>query len=224
MNKYIKFSLVLGTVALVSGALLSTTYVLTKDIIENARSERQTGALSDLFDKIDSKEIIEVPTDFASKGITSIVKVTSNGKVYNCYTIDFKDSIGGDENSLIIALDDQGKVYGVKILAGDSYLSKYDNEEYLATVVNKNGFDAISGATFTGKDLDAALKLAIDCFKGKSTDPYEQIFESMTSKTEITLPQGTHSRIKKAYTIVENNVTYYAFEVKYKDSFVGKKC
>ena len=55
MNKYVKFPLVLGLVALVSGALLSGTYALTKDRIEQGRAERQTGALSDLFDKIDKK-------------------------------------------------------------------------------------------------------------------------------------------------------------------------
>lgn len=219
MNKYIKYPLVLGTVALVSGSLLAGTHALTKDRIEKARADRQTGALGDLFEKIDSKEILEVPQDFATQGITSIVKVTSDGEIYNCYTIEMKDSVGGDAISLIIALDKNAKVYGVKILSGDTYLSKYNNSEYIATVVKNNSFDIVSGATFTGNDLNSALKLAIDCFKGKSTDPYEQIFESMTNKTEITLPQGTHSRIKKAYLITNNNVNYYAFEVKYKDSF-----
>ena len=68
MKKYIKLPLVLGSVALVSGALLAGTYNLTKERIEQGAIDRQTSAINDLFDKIDNKELIEVPEAFVSKG------------------------------------------------------------------------------------------------------------------------------------------------------------
>lgn len=219
MNKYVKYPLVLGLVALVSGSLLAGTYELTKDKIEQGKIDRQTSAINDLFTKIDNKELVEVPTDFATKGINTIVKVTSSGQIYNCYTITMKDSVGGDEFSLIIALDKNAKVYGVKIISGDSYLSKYNSSEYFATVVKNNKFDAISGATLTGGDLNEALKLAVDCFKGNTAgDPIEEMFTAMTSKTEITLPSTIDEKIKKAYKIVNDNKTYYLFDTSFKDT------
>lgn len=221
MNKYVKFPLVLGLVALVSGALLSGTYQLTKDKIEAGKAERQTGALNDLFSKIDSNEVLEVPADFVSKGVKSIVKVISNGQEYKCFTITFKDSVGGDEGTIIIALDKNAKVYGVKFVsAGDSYMSKYNNDEYLAKVVDNNKFDAISGATFTSNDLNAVLKIAVDCFKGESLEPIDELFDGkISSKEEVTLPTGTISQIKKIYKVTSENKNYYAFEVSFKDSF-----
>ena len=168
MKRYIRFPLVLGVVALVSGALLSGTYNLTKDKIEQGKIDRQTGAIGDLFPTIDSKEIIEVASEFKEQGVESIVKVVSKGKEYRCYTISFKDSVGGDQSTVIIALDSRAKVYGVKFVTiGDKYLAQYNNEQYIAKVVENNKFDAISEATMTGNDLSDVLKLAVSCFQGK---------------------------------------------------------
>ena len=59
MNKYVKYPLVLGLVALISGALLSGTYHLTKEKIEQGRIDRQTSAINDMFATITRKELIE---------------------------------------------------------------------------------------------------------------------------------------------------------------------
>lgn len=218
MNKYIKYPLVLGLVALISGSLLAGTYHLTKDKIAQAKFERQTSAINDLFEKIDKKELVEVPDVFKQKGVDTIVKVTSNNKVYNCYTINSKDGAGGDEFSVIIALDSNAKVFGVKILSGDNYISKYNNESYLASVVKNNKFDSIVGATITAGDLNEALELAIDCYKGNVVDPIEEMFTSITSKTEMTLPNTIDTRIKKVYTIISDNKTYYVFDTIFNDT------
>lgn len=219
MKKYVKFPLVLGIVALVSGALLAGTYNLTKDKIEQGKIDRQTSAINDLFTSIDSKEVVEVPSEFKSQGVDSIVKVKSKGKEYNCYTITFKDSVGGDQSTVIIALDSKAKVYGVKFLTiGDSYLSKYNNKEYFAKVVKNNKFDAISDATMTGNDLNKVLKIAVNCFKGKVVDPMDELFNnSISNKEEIVKPSSSGTEINKIYKVNTGETSYYVFDISYND-------
>lgn len=222
MKKYIKLPLVLGIVALVSGTLLATTYNLTKDTIEAGKIDRQTSAINDLFTNIESKELVEVPEAFKQKGIETIVKVKSNKKEYHCYTINFKDSLGGDASSIIIALDSDAKIYGVKFVStGDSYMSKYNNDTYLANVVKNNQFDLISGASVSGNDLKDVLKLAIDCFKGNTTtsDPIQEMFTTeITSKEELSLPTTSDSKINKIYKVVSGS-NYYVFDMTFDDNF-----
>lgn len=223
MKKYFKFPLVLGTVALVSGALLATTYNLTKDKIEQGKIDRQTSAVNDLFETIDSKELVEVPQEFASKGVKTIVKVKSNNKEYNCYTIDFKDGLGGESGTIIISLDSEAKVHGVKFIStGDSYMAKYNDETYLATVAKNNKFDIISGASVTGGDLNDILKIAVDCFKGNTAepDPIQELFTNgITSKEELSKSQNIDSKINKIYKVVSGGSNYYVFDTIFEDAF-----
>ena len=211
MNKYVKFPLVLGTAALLSGALLATTYQLTKEKIEQGAIDRQGGAINDLFETIDKKEVLEVPSDYASRGVTSIVKVTSDGKDYNCYTINFKDSVGGDEGSVIIVLDSSAKVYGVKfVTTGDSYMAKYNDETYLASVVNNDKFDAIGGATLTGNDLNNVIKIAKDCMSGKQMEPIDELFDgNITTKTTVNKPTNADSKINSIQKVNSLNIIYF---------------
>lgn len=219
MNKYVKYPLVLGIVAIVSGALLSGTYHLTKEKIEAGKIDRQTSAINDLFTTITKKELIEVPVEFAQKGIQTIVEVQSDSKTYKCYTISYKDSADGDQVTVIIALNEQGKVHGVKFVNVDSYIkSNYNNEEYLATVVKNDKFDAISNATVTANDLNEALKLAKDCFNGGVADPVDEMFTSVSDKQEITLPNDADEIINKIYKVTSNGNTYYVFDTTFKDS------
>ena len=219
MNKYVKFPLVLGLVALVSGALLSGTYHLTKDKIEQGRIDRQTSAINDLFTTISSKSVVEIPVEFASKGISSIVEVVSAGKTYKCYTVNYKDAADGDPISVIIALNESGKVHGVKFVTVDSYIrSNYNNETYLATVVKNDKFDAVTNATVTAGDLNAALKLAKDCFKGKVSNPVDELFTSVSSKQTITVPTANADIINTIYRVVSNGSTYYVFDTTFTDT------
>ena len=82
MNKFVKYPLVLGVIALISAGLLSGTYHLTKDRIELSRIERQTSAINDMFKTIDSRTLLDVPAEFAAEGIESIIEVESKGKKY----------------------------------------------------------------------------------------------------------------------------------------------
>ena len=120
MKRYVRFPLVLGVVALVSGALLSGTYHLTKEKIEQGKLARQTGAIGDLFSVIDSQEIVEVKDDFKSQGVESIVKVVSNGKEYNCYTISFNDGKGA--YLLAVMAQCAGKDYDEQVKYYNIYL------------------------------------------------------------------------------------------------------
>ena len=221
MNKYIKFPLVLGSVALASGTLLATTYQLTKDAIAQGIIDRQTSAINDLFETIDSKELLEIPTDFASKGVNSIVKVKSEGKDYYCYTIEFKDSVGGDKGSVIVALTSDAKVYGVKFVStGDAYMAKYNDETYLASVVTNDGFDAISGASLTGNDLNMVLKIAKDCLLGNAKTPLDELFDgNVLSKTDVNKPNGASNKINSIQKVVSNNKNYYVYDVSYNDAY-----
>ena len=197
MNKYIKFPLVLGTVALISGALLATTYQLTKEKIEQGVIDRQTNVITDLFEKIDSKTLLDVDENFSQKGVSSIIEVVSDGNVYKCYTINYKDGADGENISVIIALDSDAKVYGVKFINVDSYVSDYyNNEEYLASVVENDNFDVITDATKTANDLNKALKIAKECFAGKIVEPIDELFGgTISSKEDIALPVGVHESI-----------------------------
>jgi len=210
-------------VALVSGTLLAATYQLTKEKIEQGVIDRQTSAINDLFNTIEHKELIEVPSEFATKGVQTIVKVESEGKEYNCYTISFKDGVGGDEGVIIIALDSDAKVYGVKfVTTGDSYMAKYNDDTYLASVVNNDKFDAIGGATVTAGDLNKVLSLAKECFGGKIVEPIDELFEnSISSKENIEKPTGIDESVNSIQRVTSNNTTYYVYDVTFKDTFGG---
>ena len=223
MNKYVKFPLVLGTVALLSGALLATTYQLTKEKIEQGVIDRQTSAINDLFKIIDSKELIDVPSEYASKGVKTIVKVTSEGQEYNCYTITFKDSVGGDEGSVIVALDSNAKVYGFKFVStGDSYMAKYNDDTYLANVVKNDKFDTISGATLTGNDLNNVIKIAKDCMSGKQKEPIDELFDNnISTRITINKPSNANSKINSIQKVTSLNKTYYVYDITFKDTFGG---
>ena len=222
MNKYVKYPLVLGLVALISGALLSGTYHLTKDKIEQGRIDRQTSAINDLFTNITRKELLEVPEEFKAKGIETIVEVESDSKVYKCYTVSYKDAADGDPITVIIALNDAGKVHGVKFVTVDSYIkTNYNNEEYLATVVAKDKFDAVSNATASATDLNDALKLVKNCFAGVLKEPIDEMFTSISSKQELTKPSNADATINKVYRVSSSGSIYYVFDTTFKDR-VGK--
>ncbi len=219
MKRYVRFPLVLGVVALVSGALLSGTYHLTKEKIEQGKLDRQTGAIGDLFSSIDSQEIVEVKEDFKSKGVESIVKVVSDGKEYNCYTISFNDGKGGDKSTVIIALDSENKIHGLKFITiGDQWTAPYADKDYIAKVVKENKIDTIVEATITGKDLQKVLQIAIDCSQGKVRDPLSELFnDKLDTKEEITKPDTSATQIKKIYKVSSEQKSYYVFDVTFVD-------
>ena len=100
-------------------------------------------------------------------------------------------------------------------------MAKYNDDTYIATVVEKNKFDSISGATLSDNDLNEALKIARDCFSGNTVEltPMEELFPNMTSNEVLEKPSGTHARILNINKVVSDSNNYYVFEISFKDSF-----
>lgn len=166
MKKFIKFPLVLGIVALCSGALLSGVYNLTETTIRENKVERQTSALKNLFTSISDSEEIELSQEDIDAGITAAIKVVSKGKTYYTYQISFLDDYDSGESSFILVVDSNGKVSDLEFVSTiDNYAKKYATEDFKKSIIGmtKVGEDLIvTGATFTGEPMLIAVNQALD--------------------------------------------------------------
>ena len=166
MKRFIKFPLVLGIVALCSGSLLAGVYHLTEDTIRENRIERQTSALKNLFSSISDSKEIALNEEDDNAGITTAIKITSNGKEYYTYQITFTDDYDAGESSFILVVDSDGKVSDIEFVSLiDNYAKKYDTEEFKESVIGmtKVGQDLIiTGSTYTGEPLLKSINQALD--------------------------------------------------------------
>ena len=166
MKKFIKFPLVLGLVALCSGALLSGVYNLTETTIRENKVERQTSALKGLFSSISDSEELTLSEEDIAAGITTAIKVVSEGKNYYTYQITFLDNYDAGESSFILVIDSNGKVSDLKFVSTiDNYAKKYANEDFKKSIIGmkKVGEDLIvTNATCTGEPMLIAVNQALD--------------------------------------------------------------
>lgn len=165
-NKMVKYPLILGLVALVSGLLLALVYNITAPIIEDNTNKRENAAILEIFGEDAKIENISesLNTDDNDKGVNNAYIVKSNAKSYYVYKISVKDGVGSDDSSAVVALED-GKIYTLKfITVGDDYAKTYDSKKYIDGIVSKDSLtnsDVVADATYTGEYLIEAINAAI---------------------------------------------------------------
>ena len=166
MKRFIKFPLVLGVVALCSGALLAGVYKLTEDTIRENKVERQTSALKGLFSSISDSEELAINEDDTNAGITAAIKVESKGETYYTYQITVLDDYDAGESSFILVIDEDGKVSDIEFVStADNYAKKYATDDFKESVIGmtKVGKDLIvTGNTFTGEPILKSINQALD--------------------------------------------------------------
>ena len=165
-NKFIKYPLILGGIALVAGLLLAFVYNFTLPIIEKNANKREIAVVIEMFGE-NAKITYMTNTlndSTKSKGIYSVLKVVSGGTYY-VYKISVNDSFDGDESSFVVAIDNSGKIFKMEFSqTGDSYASKYASDSYLSSIKGKTNLsdsDVVSGATKTGEPIIDAVNAAI---------------------------------------------------------------
>ena len=165
-NKMIKYPLILGVIALISGLLLSLVYNVTAPIIEKNAYNRETAAIIEIFgEDAEIKNVSDTLTqDDTDSGLNNVYTVNSNSKLYHVYKITVKDGVGSDDSSALVALIN-GEVHTLKFISvGDDYAKTYDSKSYIDSIVGKDSLDnsdTIGGATYTGEYLIIALNAAI---------------------------------------------------------------
>lgn len=166
-NKMIKYPLILGLIALVSGLLLALVYNITAPIIEDNTNKRENAAILEIFGEDAEIENIsnKLNSEDNKKGLNNAYIVKSNNKSYYVYKITVKDGVGNDDSSAVVALD-SGKIHTLKFITiGDDYAKTYDSKSYIDRIAGKDSLtdnDVVGDATYTGEYLIEAITAAID--------------------------------------------------------------
>ena len=158
-------TLVLGLITLVVSALLVLTYNITGvGVAGPAISDEMLAMAAEILPGGDGFEDAGVGS---SATVPAVIK-TSNDAGYVINAIG--KGYGGDM-SVLIGLDNDGKITGVKVyeMAETPGIGTKVTEDaaFLATFIGKDsvdGSDAVSGATFSSKGLNEAITNAFDAF------------------------------------------------------------
>lgn len=158
-------TLVLGLITLVVSAILVVTYNLTGvGVAGPAISDEMLAAAAELlpggegFDDAGVGSSASVPAVIGTSNEAGYV-INAMGKGY-----------GGDV-SVLIGLDNDGKITGIKVLESAETpgigTKVTEDEAFLSSFIGKDsvdGSDVVSGATFSSKALNEALTNAFDAF------------------------------------------------------------
>lgn len=158
-------TLVLGLITLVVSGLLVLTYNITGvGVAGPAISDEMLAMAAEVLPGGDGFEDAGVGS---SATVPAVIK-TSNDTGYVINAIG--KGYGGDM-SVLVGLDNDGKITGVKVyeMAETPGIGTKvtDDEAFLATFIGKtsvDGSDAVSGATFSSKGLNEAITNAFDAF------------------------------------------------------------
>lgn len=168
---------VLTIICLVVSAALVGTYTMTKPVIDAASAAEEKAALVAVlpagtsFEKTecDVENVLEAYQDTAGAGYV----IKCQGKGF------------GGMITLMVGIDNDGKITGTKVMdhsetAGignqiekDTFQSQYVGKDF-----NLEGVETISGATFSSKGFNAAIKAAFEAYgklAGVSTSTEKEI-------------------------------------------------
>ncbi len=190
MREFLRLAGILTLVSIISAWALSTTYNITKPIIDLKRYQKKIEALSLVlppFDNQPDKEMVKLTTE---KGeIIEFYVGRKNGQVTG---IAFKKNTTGYGGSiaLMIGITPEGKIYGVQVMEQNetpglgakisqpNFLQQFINKDLTSTrwEVRKMGgdFDQITAATVSSRAITKGLKEGLTFFQSNKAKILKQ--------------------------------------------------
>ncbi len=181
MREFLRLAGILTLVSIISAWALSSTYNITKPIIDLKRYQKKIEALSQVlppFDNHPDKEMVKLTTE---KG--EVIEFYVGRKNGEPTGIAFKkNTVGyGGNIALMIGVTPQGKIYGIQVMEQNEtpglgakishpdFLKQFTNKDLASTrwEVKKMGgdFDQISAATVSSRAITKGIKEGLNFFQ-----------------------------------------------------------
>lgn len=181
MREFLRLAGILTLVSVISAWALSTTYNITKPIIDLKRYQKKIEALALVlppFDNQPDKEMVKLTTE---KG--EVIEFYIGRKNGQLTGIAFKkNTVGyGGNIGLMIGVTPEGKIYGIQVMEQNetpglgakishpNFLKQFKNKDLSSTrwEVKKMGgdFDQITAATVSSRAITKGLKEGLNFFQ-----------------------------------------------------------
>lgn len=181
MREFLRLAGILTLVSIISAWALSSTYNITKPIIDLKRYQKKIEALSQVlppFDNQPDKEMVKLTTE---KG--EVIEFYVGRKNGEPTGVAFKkNTVGyGGNIALMIGVTPQGKIYGIQVMEQNetpglgakishpNFLQQFTNKDLASTrwEVKKMGgdFDQISAATVSSRAITKGIKEGLNFFQ-----------------------------------------------------------
>lgn len=181
MREFLRLAGILTLVSIISAWALSSTYNITKPIIDLKRYQKKIEALALVlppFDNQPDKEMVKLTTE---KGeVIEFYVGRKNGQptgiAFKKNTIGYGGNIG-----LMIGVTPEGKIYGIQVMEQNetpglgakishpNFLKQFTNKDLSSTrwEVKKMGgdFDQISAATVSSRAITKGIKEGLNFFQ-----------------------------------------------------------
>jgi Na+-translocating ferredoxin:NAD+ oxidoreductase subunit G len=173
-NKYLHLTLVLFIIAALSGLIISSMNILTRDIIaKNLEAKVEKGIKEIYPDTTSFQDVTEIDSYSFESDATYLdlyeVK-DETGLIGYVFTIVAPDSFSAGNLHALIGVNLDGSIEGVSYVKfmettgiGDKVL-KPDFADQFVGLKDPSTIDTISGATFTSSSVIAAVELAQEYF------------------------------------------------------------
>lgn len=181
MREFLRLAGILTLVSIISAWALSSTYNLTKPIIDLKRYQKKLEALSLVLPPFDNQPDKEMVKLTAEKG--EVIEFYVGRKNGQPTGIAFKkNTVGyGGNIALMIGVTPEGKIYGIQIMEQNetpglgakishpNFLQQFKNKDLASTrwEVKKMGgdFDQISAATVSSRAITKGVKEGLNFFQ-----------------------------------------------------------
>jgi len=181
LREFLRLAGILTLVSIISAWALSSTYNITKPIIDLKRYQKKIEALSQVlppFDNQPDKEMVKLTTE---KG--EVIEFYVGRKNGEPTGVAFKkNTVGyGGNIALMIGVTPQGKIYGIQVMEQNetpglgakishpNFLQQFANKDLASTrwEVKKMGgdFDQISAATVSSRAITKGIKEGLNFFQ-----------------------------------------------------------
>lgn len=208
-------TLVLGLITLVVSALLVLTYNITGVGVAGPAISDEMLAMA--------AEVLPGGEGFEDAGVGSSAAVPAVIKTSNDtgYVINAIGKGYGGDMSVLVGLDNDGKITGVKVFEMSETpgigTKVTEDEAFLASFIGKDsvdGSDAVAGATFSSKGLNEAITNAFDAFNIiKSGGKLEGGAAPSTSENESSKPEVEETTKEEVVEVTIDDVIAAAPEV-----------
>jgi len=167
----LKICAVLLVITMCVAFLLSFVNAVTKDVIAANEAAKISEALSGLFPSAAKLEATKSEGEYSAP-VNAFYGVKDGDTLIGYYAdvspVGFKGAV-----NLMVGLDTEGKVVGVKIISHGETIgigTRIEDEEFLGGFVGKEGaldgsVDTISGATYSSKAVISGVDAALDAYK-----------------------------------------------------------
>ncbi len=163
---YIRITGVLLIITMCTAFLLSFVNGVTKDVIAENEKKKMNEAISAIFTNVN-----DIKTEAVIESDVVLYKV-SDGATLAGYYAEVKPVGFKGEISMLVGLDTEGKVLGVKILSHSETVGIGDAafaDSYISGFIGKGDSssipDAIGGATYSSGAVREGVSSVLDAFK-----------------------------------------------------------